>query len=158
MGEFSHIPSVFDNVSMLRMLHFFLSSVVMRQCFVCHVLVHWWISVLLANAAYDSQYLQILTYFALIFLWIRLFFVVTFPLSITTTSPRKKKSGCFSCTGKLWSFHFRCSYPEKPISRKRRGKDDSPTPDGMIRISSWKNVVNEKGELLVSEYFSSHST
>lgn len=34
--------------------------------------------------------------------------------------------------------------PEKPISRRRHGKDDSPTPDGMIRISSWKNVVNEK--------------
>ncbi|KAK9189295.1 hypothetical protein WN944_020701 [Citrus x changshan-huyou] len=44
-----------------------------------------------------------------------------------------------------------CSYPEKPISRRRCGKDDSPTPDSMIRISSWKNVVNEKGELLVGE-------
>ncbi|KAH9710217.1 hypothetical protein KPL70_013430 [Citrus sinensis] len=40
---------------------------------------------------------------------------------------------------------------DNPISRRRCGKDDSPTPDSMIRISSWKNVVNEKGELLVGE-------
>lgn len=75
MGEFSHIPTVFDNVSLLRMLHFFFSQV--WSC----------VNVLFAVFLFTGESL---TYFALIFPLNKTFFfvVVTFPLNITTTSSR----------------------------------------------------------------------